>query len=77
MKKVGLILLLTSTLFAGPGYTPAVARFCVNRVVPRMEVKMARIQARMEGCNEVTVMQVDASNYLVYGVKVLVGESVP
>jgi hypothetical protein len=37
---------------------------------------MARIQARMEGCNEVTVMQVDASNYLVYGVKVLIGESV-
>jgi hypothetical protein len=77
MKKVGLILLLTTTLFANPSFTPAVARFCVNRVVSRMEVKAARIQARMEGCEQVTVMQVDASNYLVYGVKVLIGESVP
>jgi predicted GH43/DUF377 family glycosyl hydrolase len=70
-----LLLLLALFIPTGTVPTPAVARLCVNRVVPRSEVKIAIMQANAEGCEDVRYVKVDPDHYLVYGVKVLIGES--
>jgi hypothetical protein len=71
--KILLTLFLMSFLSSGVP-TPAVAKFCVNRVVPTKEVKLAMMQAEAEGCQDVRYVRVDGGHYLVYGVKVLIGE---
>lgn len=71
MKLLTLLALLIPTGVP----TPAVARFCVNQVVPNSMVNVAKIQARAEGCSEVRIVKVDEEHTLVFGVKVLMGEA--
>jgi hypothetical protein len=74
MKLLIMLLLVLPITATAPQPPAAIAKFCVNQVVERLAVKWAKVQARFEGCDTVTVVPVDDNHFLVYGVKVYIGE---
>ncbi len=78
--KMSLLLVLWSLacfgyLFAGQIYPPpAIAKLCLNRVVPESEMQRAADIIQAQGCPEPTFVRVDDGHFLAYGVKVLIGE---
>lgn len=75
MKSLLLLLLALPITASAPVPTPAIAKFCVNQVVPKKALEAAINQAYFEGCQDVQTVRVDNYHYLVFGVKVLIGEA--
>jgi hypothetical protein len=54
---------------------PAVAKICGNEVIPNESIQSYIPIVQSQGCGEVRIIATDPYNSLVYGVRVLMGES--
>jgi hypothetical protein len=73
MKPLLLLTVLALTVYS-QSYPAAVAKLCGNKVVHDSQKDKIIEQVKKQGCSEVRLVELDDNYYLVYGIRVLVGE---